>query len=120
MTTHLAMSEADLQDAVIDLARLLGYRVAHFRPARVGTGDNQRWVTPVAADGKGFPDLVLVGRGRVVFAELKSADGRLAPDQKGWLDAIADTVMLGMAIVDVHVWRPSHWHDGTIEHELRA
>ena len=59
------MSESALQDNVIELAHVLNYVVAHFRPARTAHG----WVTPVSADGKGFPDLVLVGRGRVVFVE---------------------------------------------------
>ena len=47
------MSERELQDAVIQLARLLGWRVAHFRPAMTTRG----WRTPVSADGAGFPDL---------------------------------------------------------------
>jgi hypothetical protein len=45
-----------------------GWRAAHFRPARTAKG----WRTPVAADGAGFPDLVLVRRTRIVAAELKS------------------------------------------------
>lgn len=49
-----SISEAELQSAVIELARTLGYRVAHFRAARTAQG----WRTPVEADGAGFPDLV--------------------------------------------------------------
>lgn len=59
-------TEAMFQIEIIELARILGWRVAHFRPAQTRHG----WRTPVAADGKGFPDLVLV-RERVIYAELK-------------------------------------------------
>jgi hypothetical protein len=88
--------ERDWQKYVIDLARTLGWRVAHFRPAQTQTG---RWVTPVAADGAGFPDLVLV-RDRVVFAELKTNTGKVAPQQVLWRDAII------AAGGEHHVWRP--------------
>jgi hypothetical protein len=88
--------ERDWQRYVIDLARTLGWRVAHFRPAQTQTG---RWVTPVAADGAGFPDLVLV-RDRVVFAELKTNTGKVAPQQVLWRDAII------AAGAEHHVWRP--------------
>jgi hypothetical protein len=46
------LSEAAFTDAVIELARLGGWRVAHFRPARTASG----WRTPVQGDGAGFPD----------------------------------------------------------------
>jgi len=49
------ISEADFQTRVIDLARQLGWRVAHFRKTRVQRKDGSTfWETPVAADGKGF------------------------------------------------------------------
>ncbi len=101
------MTEADFQTAVIDLAQLLGWRVAHFRPARTNAG----WRTPVSADGKGFPDLVLV-RDRVLFVELKSETGRLSPDQRAWVAALDD------AGAQAFVWRPFHWPE--IERTLKA
>jgi len=91
-----AVTEADFLAQVIDLARLLGYRVAHFRPAFTARG----WRTPVQGDGAGFPDLVLVGRGRVIVAELKRELGSVTPDQSSWLAAFA------AAGVEAHVWRP--------------
>ena len=108
-----AISEAELQQAVIETARTLGWRVAHFRPARTKHG----WVTPVAADGKGFPDLVLVHheRGRLVFAELKSDKGKTSPDQDAWLaglERVADTVP---DVVSVHVWTPADWPKAIVE-----
>ena len=102
------MSEAQLQAAVIDTARRLGWLVAHFRPARTETG----WRTPVAADGKGFPDLVLV-RERVVFAELKKATGKVSPEQGRWLEGLL------LAGAEICLWTPQHWSDGSIERVLR-
>ena len=102
------MSEAELLDSVIELAHLFGWRIAHFRPAMPKHG----WRTPVAADGKGFPDLVLV-RERVLFVELKSAKGRLSDDQLDWAAALVN----GSA--EVHCWRPADW-SGTVERILRS
>lgn len=104
------MLETDLQYAVIELAQLLRWRVAHFRPAMNARGE---WRTPVAADGKGWPDLVLV-RDRVMYRELKSARGTLSVDQQDWMHA------LKLAGQDVDVWRPNEWYDGTIERQLQA
>lgn len=102
------MTEAAFQQQVIELAQLLGYRVAHFRPARTEQG----WRTPVAADGKGFPDLVLVGHGRVIFAELKSDRGRLTGDQEVWLYHLAQTP------AEAYCWRPTDFDE--IQEVLRA
>jgi hypothetical protein len=97
----LIQRESDFQQAVIDLAHVYRWRVAHFRPAKTEQG----WRTPVQADGKGFPDLVLVKLGRCLFAELKSERGRLSLEQKAWLSDL--TLCSG---VECHVWRPSDWN----------
>ena len=70
----IRQSETAFQQQVIDLAHYTGWVVAHFRAARTEKG----WRTPVAADGAGFPDLVLVNRSqkRVLYVELKSEDGK--------------------------------------------
>lgn len=104
------MTEAELQAAVIDLAHLLKWRIAHFRPAMNARGE---WRTAVQGDGGGWPDLVLV-RDRVLYRELKSARGTLSVEQQDWLHA------LKLAGADVDVWRPSDWTDGTIERALQA
>lgn len=78
------MTEQELQQALIDGARWLGYRVAHFRPAWTARG----YRTPVEADGAGFPDLVICGHGHVLFAECKSGRGRLTAEQQIWLQAL--------------------------------
>lgn len=71
--------------SILELAGYLGYRRAHFRPALTKHG----WRTPVSADGKGFPDLLLVHPERgFLFAELKTGAGRLEPEQIAWRDTI--------------------------------
>lgn len=90
------VTEAEWQKQVINLARLFGWKVAHFRPAQTTKG----WRTPVAADGAGWPDLILV-RDRIVAVELKRQNGKVADAQQEWLDALT------AAGAETHVWRPS-------------
>jgi hypothetical protein len=94
--------EAAFQSVVVEVARLAGWRIAHFRAARTAQG----WRTPVTADGAGWPDLVLVRPPRLVFAELKSQTGQVKPQQTEWLD-----VLRLLPQVEVFVWRPSDWDD---------
>ncbi|MEW1964651.1 VRR-NUC domain-containing protein [Micrococcus sp. NPDC078436] len=93
-----AMSERDLQDAVVRMAESLGWKVYH-------TYDSRR-------SGPGWPDLVLGRDGRVLFRELKTMKGRVSKDQQEWIG------LLAAAGDDVAVWRPDQWHDRTIEREL--
>jgi hypothetical protein len=91
------MNETEFQGAVLDLAKLFGWRVAHFRPARTEQG----WRTAVAADGKGFPDLVLIHpKYGVLFRELKTDTTQLSADQEAWRDSLLD------AGADWDIWRP--------------
>jgi VRR-NUC domain len=89
-------SEAEMLAAIIDAGRMLGWRCAHFRPARTGRG----WRTAVAGDGAGFPDLVLAHpvAKRVLFVELKSAKGRLARDQEAWAATLIQAGAEWMAV----------------------
>jgi hypothetical protein len=105
------VTEAHLLRAVLDMARLFGVTTAHFRPALSQSG---RWHTAVAGDGKGFPDLVLVGRGGILYRELKTDKGRTSPEQVVWLRTLKS------AGGNAAVWRPADLRDGTIERELRA
>jgi hypothetical protein len=95
------MSESDLQRAVIDAARLGGWLVHHCRPSLTASG---RWATAIQGH-KGFPDLVIAGKGRVLFLELKSARGRVSVDQAEWLR------VLKASGVDARIVRPDDLDD---------
>lgn len=95
--------EGGFQKAVIEYAQLKGWRVAHFRAAKVpGPNGTFRHLTPVAADGKGFPDLVLV-RERVIFAELKDKGRKRKPEQIAWGKALT------AANAHYFLWFPKDW-----------
>lgn len=90
------------------MAHLLGYRGMYVTPLRTLHG----YATPTRGDlGLGWPDLCLIGRGRVVFAELKSERGDVRPEQ--W--AVGDMLR---AVAEWYVWRPKELDDGTIYRTL--
>jgi len=95
-------SEADFQAKIIKLARLCGWKVAHFRPAQTSKG----WRTPVAADGKGFPDLVMVKPPYIFFCEVKSATGKLTLEQKDWANLLHEVMVHPQQRVYQRIWRP--------------
>jgi hypothetical protein len=37
---------------------------------------------------KGVPDYIIVGRGKVLFVEMKAKGGKARPEQREWIDAI--------------------------------
>lgn len=93
-------TESEFMCEVLQLAKLRGWRVAHFRASLNQRG---KWQTAVQADGKGFPDLLLV-RGKVFFvAELKIPPNKATAEQALWLTAFAN------AGVPAFVWTPSDW-----------
>ena len=87
------ISETYFRDQqVIPLARMLGWLVyftwkSFHSPA-------------------GFPDLVLVKGKRLIFAELKTDDGKFSPAQLTWLAAL-EWVARDNQAIEVYVWRPS-------------
>jgi len=89
------VSEKELQSQVVRMARAFGWMAFHPWDSR-----RSEW---------GFPDLTLARRGVVLFAELKSATGRLTPAQEAWAAELPNW----------HLWRPDDLLDGTIEKELR-
>lgn len=91
------ITEAQFTAQVIQLAHLLGWRIAHFRPAQTTRG----WRTAVEGDGAGYPDVTAVRGHRLVVAELKAQRGAVTPEQRAWLDAFA------AAGAETYVWRPS-------------
>jgi len=58
------------------------------------------------ADGKGFPDLVLVKPPRLVIAEVKRQKTNPNEYQREWLNDFA-----GVPCVEVYTWKPSDWDD---------
>ncbi len=94
-------TEAAFARDVLTLAKRLGWRTAHFRPARTANG----WRTAVQGDGAGFPDLVLLKGERVLVAELKVGRGKLTPEQAVWIAAFE------AAGVPAYCWRPADWKD---------
>lgn len=111
------MDEKRLLGAIVARAQMLGWKVARFPKVPVAyPGQPVRWMTPVAADGKGWPDLVLV-RDRIIAAEIKAAETGgmvVSPEQRDWLRAFR------IAGAEAVVWTPSDWRDGTVEQALRA
>ncbi len=89
--------EFDFTKQVLKMAKLFGWRTAHFRPGMMANG---RWITAFSGDGKGFPDLVLVRGSRLVFVALKNHDGELSEEQLNWLHA------LNIAGAEVAMWCP--------------
>ncbi len=96
------VNEAGFQKTVVQFARLRGWRIAHFRPARVMRRGRETYETPVAEDGKGFFDLELV-RDRLVKVELKVKPNKPSPEQLAWLEAY------GKAGVEAHIFYPEDW-----------
>jgi hypothetical protein len=88
VTPWEAISESALQSTVVEMAEVLGWTAYH-------TYDSRR-------SQRGFPDLVMVRQGRVIFAELKSAKGRVPPEQQHWLDQLRQCPG-----VETYLWRPS-------------
>jgi hypothetical protein len=95
------MSEKQLQDAVVELARLHGWLIHHARP---GTTRSGKWATQMQGH-VGWVDLVLVKPPRALFCELKSTRGRLSKHQVTWIEG------LRACGLDVRVWFPSDWDE---------
>lgn len=93
------LNEAQFTVQVIQLARLFGWKVAHFRPAMTKHG----WRTAVSGDGAGFPDLVLVKGRTILFWELKVKPNTASVAQGEWIDA------LRRAGVTAQVLYPEQW-----------
>lgn len=83
------MTEDELQKLVLEAVKVRSLIAYH-------TYDSRR-------SQPGFPDLVIVGQNAALFRELKSAKGRVTPEQKFWIAA------LDQAGMDVDIWRPADW-----------
>ena len=107
MQASALISEVAFQTAVIGLARLCGWRVAHFHDSRRQVGGKAGGKLVGDSDAAGFPDLVMVRVGvkdtdELLFVELKSAKGRVSSPQALWGDDLS-------LVAEYHLWRPSDW-----------
>ena len=84
------MKEKEFQRDVTKAATDLGWLWYH-------THDSRRSVP-------GFPDLVLVRRGRIIFAELKTDKGKLSAAQECW-----GAELECCEGIEYYVWRPRDW-----------
>ena len=89
------ITEKAFQGQVLEQADCLGWRHYH-------TFESRR--SPA-----GFPDLVLVRRGRLIFAELKAEAGKLTAAQIDWYADLLAVQDAAPGVVDVRAWRPSEW-----------
>lgn len=105
------MKEKDLLGSIIEQARARRWKVAHFASAPIMRGGRIVWMTPVQADGKGFPDLLMV-RERVLAVEVKGGSHKPTVEQSDWL------IAMRMAGATTAVWTPREWDDGTVIEEL--
>lgn len=62
---------------------------------------------------KGFPDMVMVRDGELIFAELKSDKGKLTPDQELWKGALEIVESMNFHVA-YFIWRPEDWNNNTI------
>lgn len=103
------MKEREFTRKVLDHAREHGWLAAHFGNTVRIVRRKDGYHTIPDLDAQGFPDCVFLRQGRLVFAELKSATGRVTESQYRWLDALH-----GVFGVDVYIWRPADW-DAVVE-----
>jgi len=79
------MSEKELQRLVIDAADLGGWMIFHDNDSRTNR--------------PGFPDLVLLRPPELLFVELKSARGRIRPEQALWLEQLAQVDFISSDVI---------------------
>ncbi len=96
------MTEAELQAAVVELLNLTGWHHLHIRRS---IGKGHRWTTTTSVTG--WPDLYCwhPRQRRTLALELKTATGRLTPEQRLVLDSLA------AAGVETAVIRPADLQD---------
>ena len=100
---------AELQRAIIEMAKLLGWRIMHYAAGedadRLANAD--RGPSRLPRPGAARPP-------RLIFAELKSKRGRVDFDQATWLNGLNE-----VKGVEQYCWRPADWELGTVEEVLR-
>jgi VRR-NUC domain len=88
-----AVSEEQFQDDVMMYAQVVcGWKLIYHVP-------DSRRVTSA-----GFPDLVMVRNGRLLFLECKKIGGVLSPAQRAWLDALSTVPGVEAMVVTPEDW----------------
>lgn len=91
--------EKDFQAQLIEAAHLLGWHVYSIPDSRRATI-------------KGWPDLVLwkmKPRPRMIFAELKTDNGRVTPEQKSVMADLEAIASKSGDTLETYIWRPREW-----------
>lgn len=84
-------TEAEFQQSVIEAAQQFGWLCVHFRQ--------------MVGNPAGWPDLIMIHGGTVLFVELKRENGTLSQRQAEWGERLEE------AGADVRLWRPSMWDE---------
>ena len=100
-----AMTEAELQANILDMALKAGWLAFHIRPAMNKRGV---WSSPMQGN-PGYPDLTLARNGIVFFFELKSEKGKLTVQQQEWYHALPNCLII----------KPHNWLSGEVESRLK-
>ena len=82
------MRESDLLEAIRQAAKMSGWLTYHALRSQ--------------GSEAGLPDLIMLRDGRLLFWELKSADGRVSKEQAEWLRRLNEVER-----IDVNVLRPA-------------
>lgn len=80
MTAALRPTEEQCEDAIVEAAIALGFRVHVERKARTKDG----WRTPVKGH-KGWPDMCIAGHGVFIVRELKRRPAMPTANQYAWI-----------------------------------
>jgi hypothetical protein len=103
--------EGEFLRKVIEYAELHRWRVCHFHDSRREVVDKRTGERRLVGDSRaaGFPDLVLVRKHRLIFAELKAEGQTPTDEQAAWLAALHEVSTWSTGAVQVYTWRPHDW-----------
>lgn len=91
MSAHL-MTEKEFSQQIADLAVAMGWK--HYHP----------WTSIHSVAG--WPDFVLCRPPRLIFAEVKTDNGKLTAAQREWLETLGQAPH-----VETFCWRPSDFEE---------
>jgi len=114
---------AAIDDAALVAEGCLRWREKEFQKHVLTLAEERGWTYRYHSyfsdrSERGFPDVMLLRpeRGEMIFAELKTMNGRLSPMQEDWLGALRACAGDN---VRVFFWRPCCWNSGEIAAALQ-